>query len=63
MLSDRGGTTFRSELTVTANVKYLFEEIDEEEESEINDEDIVTPYSICNKTNVKLFVKRLNLHG
>lgn len=40
---------------------YTFDDIEEEEEFDTNskEEDVVTPYSICNKTNVKLFIKRL----
>ena len=40
---------------------YNFDNIDEEEEFEQNqkEEDIVTPYSICNQTAGKLLVKRL----
>jgi hypothetical protein len=43
----------------------IVEEIDDEEENVYasKEEDVVTPYSICNKTNVNLLVKRLtNLH-
>ena len=43
--------------------RYAFEDYDDDEEGETNDreeEDVVTPYSICNQTNVKLLVKRLS---
>ncbi len=35
------------------------ESIDDEEDEDV-DEEIVTPYSICNQTNVDLLVKRMN---
>jgi hypothetical protein len=46
----------------------MFDENDEEDDMDENqkdeeEEDIVTPYSICNKTNVQLIVKRLNNIG
>lgn len=42
--------------------RYTFQEVDEDEEFEeqTKEEDVVTPYSISNKTNAKLLIKRLN---
>lgn len=47
----------------TSNSRFAIEDVEDEEESDLNDreeEDVVTPYSICNQTNVRLLVKRLN---
>eukprot|EP00347_Sterkiella_histriomuscorum_P000566 403375355 len=58
--SDRGGTV-RKRISSTFK-QYTFEDIDEEEEFDQTqkEEDVVTPYSICNQTNQNLLVKRLN---
>lgn len=58
--ADKGGTTRTKPLRQLS--KYAFDEIDEEEEFDVTqkEEDVVTPYSINNQTNVKLLVKRLN---
>lgn len=46
--------------------KYIYGDPNNEEEEDLEgnegkiEEDIVTPYSICNQTNVKLLVKRLS---
>ena len=61
LLSDRGGTKNHDlgSVTVSMNKGYLDDLEDEEEKDEngdVKEEDIVTPYSICNKTSMKLHV-------
>lgn len=41
-------------------MSHLENEDEEEEGSHIEEEDVVTPYSICNQTNVRFLIKRLN---
>jgi hypothetical protein len=71
LLADRGGTqrgrwpklAAAAELQ-TQKSNYVFNEMEDEgENNDAVEEDVVTPYSICNNTNVKLLVKRLNYGG
>ena len=53
-------------LKTTSENRYAFEDLEEEDgenDYEKKEEDIVTPYTICNKTNVQMLIKRLNNPG
>ena len=63
LVSDRGGTSkssYKESKSLSSKYQYNdYEEEDEYGDNEKDEEDVVTPYSICNQTNAKLLVKRL----
>jgi uncharacterized membrane protein len=60
-MSDRGGTN-NSKKKLSSYDDY-FDDDEDNDQNERAEEDVVTPYSICNQTNIKLLIKRLNSQG